>query len=74
MVYFRRKVKITTLSKAKQAIELFFLKKSFLFFNYSLEFNDYEMFKLNHKEHKEWHRSGGPQRTQKTSFERSLAR
>lgn len=42
MAYLRRKGKITTLFKHKQATELFFLKKTFLFFTYSLEFNDYE--------------------------------
>lgn len=42
MAFFQRKVKITTLFKAKQAIGLFFLKKSFLLFTYSLVFNGYK--------------------------------
>ncbi len=42
MAYLERKGKITTLFKDKQATELFFLEKTFLFFTYSLDVNDYE--------------------------------
>ncbi len=56
MAYLLRKAKITTLFKYKQAIKLFFLKKSFLFFTYSLVLYGFKggncLNFSNHKEHK----------------------